>query len=495
MSVFEQTHSVRIDDIKFDDEFVLRFISIDGREVFKAHNLPSNILPDLVLEAKINIRCPFHIEYKTDTLKTPLYIGLDGFCIEPFRFNTRYSKRSSIGKKGMVYRLGDTVGLIIKKHMQAHNKQTRRFVQSCVLREFFPNHWVRDENCALTMHDQICDHQVVNINDIELEQREAVRLSLVDRLEIQDSLSKKFPVYVGRSIGALKPRKKNTDVQSSFYLPHKFVFRNKSYANWCDAFIDHIKNAEKMFDGKPRPRIQTHIENQNELNRVIKKIQKLENRNIRLIHLESLTSNMQEKAQYKTEITKNTEDLSGLRLKRKEMNIRSDRQLQLLEDKYLFCKSKKSQLIKKNFAADIDFLVNLRNNLLKQKQRNQLFHADMNKKIKVNFEGLRVNGEVAVQGTFDFVCDSHFINKMYSKNISAFEGVVKIMFFMPDGKRIYHTPSYIDDNQKRVDTNGLLIHFDQNVFDWLISQEQTRQNMIIQAVLNQHHKVSGVQHD
>lgn len=491
MSVFEQSRAVSISSIKFDSEFVLKFISVDGREVFKAYNVPETIISDLINESKKLIPTPFIVEYKTPSLNHSLYLGMNGFQIDPFRFNTKYNKRSVISKKSMVYRLGSSVGEIVHHHSKRYRKDSSRFIQACVLREFVPNHWVDSEESDFNISSEIDDQDVAKLDTLNLTNCEAALLTVKDRVEISNLISKKFPHCINHNADLSKGRFMLTETQSLYMLEHTFEFRGKTYSNWYDAFLDHIKRAEHFYDGKPRPTLQSHINDQAKLNKVVAKIAELEKATSKLRSTITTNLSSEKVKDLNSQIERNSDLLSELRFKRKEFNIRSDRQIVLMDEKYLSCINKKSYLVEKHLHSDIAFLGKLRKELIAKKLGNEQAHKEMNGVIKVKFQGVRVDGVAVVQGNIDFTFNSTFINRMYSKNIKAFEGVVKIMFEMPDGKQIWHIPSYIDENKKRVDTKGMLIHFDQNVFDWMISQEQTRQNMIIQAVLNQHTKVIG----
>lgn len=491
MSVFEQSKAVSIPNIMFDSEFVLKFISVDGREVFKAYNVPEILISDLINESKKIIPTPFTVEYKTPSLNHSLYIGMSGFQIEPFRFNTKYNKRSVVSKNSMVYRLGCSVGEIISSHSKRYSKDSSRFIQACILREFIPNHWVGDETSTLNMFSEIDDTDVAKLANLELMNCEPKSLTIKDRMEISSIIAKRFPNYINHNADLSKGRFLLTETQNSYMLEHEFQFKGKTFLNWYDAFLDHIKRAEHFYDGKPRPTLKNHIGDQLKLNRVVAKISELEKANIQLRSADTTGLDSKKVKEIHDLIAENAELLSELRFKRKEYNIRSDRQLVLMNEKYLSCTNKKSYLVKKHLEADIAFLDELRHELIVKKLTNHNAHKEMDGVIKVAFKGVRIDGVAVVQGKIDFAFNPTFINRMYSRNIEAFEGVVKMVFEMPDGKQIWHIPSYVDEDKNRVDTKGLLIHFDQNIFDWMISQEQTRQNMIIQAVLNQHGRVTG----
>lgn len=491
MSVFEQSTTVDIKDILFDSEFVLKFITADGREIFKVFNLPQHLLNDLINDSKESIPTAFFIEYKTPSLEHPLYIGMNGFQIEPFKFNTKYNKRLVVSKRSMVYRLGEKVGEIISTNTAKYSKHNSRFVQACILREFIPNYWVKDESSAFSMFSKIENKQVVDLEKLGLENIDSKQLALKDRLKIAELMGKKYPEYVNNNTHSAMGRFALTEIQSSYMLEHTFSFKNKTYHNWYDAFLDHIKRAERFYDGTPRPSLKSHMADEDKLKKVIFKISALEKQNTELRSTDISALNESEKQALSLKISTNIEQLSELRFKRKEFNVRSDRQLTLMDEKYLSCSHAKSRLIQKHLQDDILYLNTLRDELLKQRSGNREIHLKMRDVIKVNFKGIKVDGSPAVQGRIDFALNPLFINKLYSRNLKAFESVVKIVFELPDGKKVWHIPTYIHEEGNRVDTKGMLIHFDQTVFDWIVSQEQTRQNMIIQAVLNQHMNVKG----
>lgn len=483
MSVFEQTQPVNIKEICLDVEYALKVCTPDGKEIFTIRNLPQDKLNALINTVKELVKAPFYIEYKTPTLNAQLFISNNGFCLEPYRFNTRYAKRVVLPKAAMVYRLGETAGAIISKHMKKQDKALRRFVQTCVLLEYVPNLWVSDDNVKLSLTSPLSEASSVEIQSLDIANETAIIPDRAKRLEIAGEIAKRFPSDDTEVKGEL------TEVQSHFFIDYHFSFNGKEYSNWYSAFIDHIAKYETFYSGKSRPTLSSHLKNQKELEDINSEIRKLEalNKEYRSIiacdYASAGHSNLSDT------VKNNQAKLSHLRFKRREFNIRSDRQLNILEERFLLCHSSKSNGIKKAAHADIEKLLKVRAEALSFEELKFESHKKMSKMIKVPFKGYRIDGMMIIEGDIDFKMDTHFINKLYSQNISVFKGVVKLGLEMPDGKVIWHIPSYIESKQRRVDTKGLFIHFDQNVFEWMISQEQTRHNMIIQAVLNQHQKV------
>lgn len=483
MSVFEQTQPLNIQGICFDAEYTIRICCANGKEIITLYNLPADNLEPLILDAKELIAALFYVEYKADSLEQPLYIGHNGFCLSPYLFNTQYVKRAVKPNAAMVYRLGSRVGSIISRYTKKQDKISRRFVQTCVLMEYIPNAWLQSRSDSLPVSKDLSDNTDKQKEVLQGENKLSTPLDQKTRAKIANHIYQRY------GCSKTSAQIQLTNKQKEFFIRGSFSYNGKCYGNWYDAFIDHVKKYESQYKGISRPSLKTHLSNQRELMSVNKQIVTLETTCQELRLKLSVEENGEELARLDGKLQQSMIKLSNLRFKRKEYNVRSDRQLNLLEDRFLLCTTNKSSKILESGEKDIATLTTIRNQLTEKLSQRLNAHKKMNGMIKVPFKGYRIDGKMVLEGDIDFKMDSAFINKLYSDNIAVFEGVVKLSFEMPDQKIVWHIPSYIESNQRRVDGKGLYIYFDQPVFDWLISQEQTRQNMIIQAVLNQHAKV------